>query len=130
MTETTTATTTTARSLHWGVTRRGQAIIGLGRLLDEYEAARWDHDERESHEHSQQGVQAEEACWIATQEWLWQGILEVETIQDVEGLACTCDELACDRQDGGHGWAAEVWEAVASYIRELIPVYYRHGAAL
>ena len=122
--------TTTTRSLHWGATSRGQAIIGLGRLLDEYEAARWDHDERESHEHSQQGVQAEEACWIATHGWLWQGILKAEIHQDLDELAWACEEQAQDRQNGGYGWAAEVWEAVASYIRELIPVYCRSGATL
>lgn len=112
-----TATTASATTpLHWGWRDRGQAILGLARLLDGYEAARWDHDPRESHEDSQGFVQAEEACWVATHGWLWRGLVKAETQADLNELAWACEEQAQDRQNDGHGWAAEVWEACASYI--------------
>lgn len=114
-------TATSTRSLYWGITSRGQKIIGLGRLLDEYEAARWDHDE-DDHQHSMEAVQAEEACWIATHGWIWQGLLDAKTLADLDDLAWSCDEQARARQDDGHGWAADVWEAVAAYIRQIMPV--------
>ena len=113
-----TTTTTTTAPLHWGWRDRGQAILGLSRLLDGYEAVRWDHDERAEHQHTQQAVQADEACWVAG--WLWQGLVEAQTQADLNDVAASCEEQARDRQDGGHGWAADVWEDVARYIRSLV----------
>lgn len=118
-TNTTTATTAASRPLYWGVDEQARAFLGLARLLDEYEQARWDHDDRERHEHSREGVQAGEAAWVATHGWLWKGLLEAQTQEDLKELAWACEERAHDRQDDGHGWAADVWEAVASYLWRL-----------
>lgn len=120
MTKTTTThvapATTASTPLHWGFVYQGQAVLGLARLLDGYEAVRWDNDPRERHEDSQQCVQADAAVWAASHGWLWQGLCEAQTKEDLYSLAWACEERARDRYDSGCGWQAEVWEAVASYI--------------
>lgn len=115
MTKTTDITTTTAPApLHWGWSERGQAIIGLSRLIDEYEQARYD-DHRQDRD-SLEVVQADEAVWAASKGWLWQGIAAARTREDLDSLAWACEEQANARYDDGRGWQGQVWEDIASYI--------------